>query len=452
MLVTGGAGSFTTAALGAAFLPFLVLALAGTRTAVWLLVLVVAVQLTGLHLPLGGYRFLPEHLAVVLFAASLLVSRPAALIRRPAPYEALFLAWIGWNGVVSVLYAPDPAQSLEVVGWMLLAWLVLWCTKGYMASDPDQAERVLDAGVGVGAALGWLYFGLWVLALSGVATLWMQPEYVTGTVGARGMAYEANLLGSQLLCWLFLRVRARLLRNQRIPPWQAVGLALGILATMTRAVWLALAVVVVGTALVARLHEPGRRRMSVNTAGRWLVAGSIALCLVAVFGAPAVDKLTGILDFESVTGQSRRESWSTGWEDVTTSGSYLTGLGTNSYGQRHYSPTLPGEPDYLGNLPLVVLYDSGVVGVVLLGSAFAALVLRGKGSKWRLTSLVFVAALVVAGAGTNPIWFGFVWLTLATLDPDVAPRPESGRAPVLAGRGDGRSRLPARHEAGGLPR
>jgi hypothetical protein len=124
------------------------------------------------------------------------------------------------------------------------------------------------------------------------------------------------------------------------------------------------------------------------------------------------------LDFQSSTGQARVADWKAAWSDITSSGEYLTGLGTNSFGQRHASPTIKNQPGYLGNLPLTVLYDSGLVGVVLFCGAMTGVVLRGRNPRSRLLNVIFVVSLMIVGAATSPVWFGFVWVTVAIIDTD----------------------------------
>ena len=91
----------------------------------------------------------------------------------------------------------------------------------------------------------------------------------------------------------------------------------------------------------------------------------------------------------------------------------ITGLGTNSFGQRHLEPTLPSKPTpaYLANLPLSVLYDSGIVGFLLLAGVLVTSLPRGRRSRARALGLF--AVFLVASLATSSLWFATTWIFLA---------------------------------------
>lgn len=423
-----------TAAIAVACAPLVLVSLLALSLEVLMVALVVACQVTTLRFGIGGRSLFLEHLAVLAVLGALSVRLPGIVIRRPHRHEALLLAWILWNGAVSLVFAPSPADSMAIVVWMGLAWLILWCCSGYFHLDPESARRIMRIGAGVAAALGALSFLLWILALSGISTLGVQPEFVTGTLAAKGVALEANLLGSQSLCWLFWLVRERVVDDVPLPSWRVLGVTLGIVASMTRAVWLA--VIVIGGAAAAvrfisartQARRPMRFRALVTT-----IAGLAALVLVTVLGAPPAQKLGAVLDFRSSTGEARVRNWNVAWGEVTDSGAYLLGSGTNSYTQRHLSRTVRGQPDYLGNLGLTILYDSGLFGVTLFLTALTSVVFRPTRAGPRIMNGGFVVALLVVGAATNPIWFGFPWIVIAALDARHKKTPDRD----ADGAGDG---------------
>jgi len=412
--------------------PLALLVATMVRIPVLVLALVVSCQLTGGRFPLLGYHFLPEHVVLLLLGPALLLRSTGWLLRRMAAYEALLLAWVGWNAVVSLVYAVDTGASMAIVAWMFLAWLILWCLRSCFLADAEARDRAVRLGASIAASLGVFAFVLWVLAQLTDIRVAVQPDYVTGSVAAKGLASEANFLGSQLMFWLFLVVRARVLKRSAIPVWQVCGLVLGIAASLTRAVWLAAALMIVGAAVASAFSArrsatgppSGARRPS---ALRGALAGLGIVALLLSIGSPAAQKLRVSLDFGSVTGRARVDTWKTAWNDIREEGSLVTGLGTNSFGQRHASPTLAGEPDYLGNLPLATLYDSGMIGAALLTAAFVALVLRSSTVPGRIFNLLFVALLMVVGAATSPVWFGFVWAVVAIFDSE----PQAPRSPEV---------------------
>ena len=418
---------------------------AGMVVAVWLagtlplralaVLLVVSTQLTRGRFPLGGVHLLPEHVVLVALALGLLARKTAALFRRATAYEMLLLAWIAWNLAVTLFYSLDVAKSLAIVAWMLLAWAILWCIRGYFLCDPAGRQRVLKIGSQVAALAGAISFALWAVALLGGTRFGVQPEFNTGTLAAKGFTLEANFLGSQALCWLFLILRGHVLHRSPASPWQVAGLVLGIVASMTRAVWIATIVVAIGTFVVARLTREGslgQLRPGRTPLRHTIAAGLLMSVLLIALGGPAVQKFQASLDFGSPTARARVANWETARDDLASSQAYLTGFGTNSFGQRHLSATLRGQPDYLGNLPLTVLYDSGIVGVLLFGAAMTGIVLQARSGAARVLNLLFVLAFMIVGAATSPVWFGFLWVTVAALDTDssvVSPPPLVTAAP-----------------------
>jgi hypothetical protein len=294
---------------------------------------------------------------------------------------------------------------------------------------PEGFRRVVIAGAWLASVLGLISFGLWLAALLGIAQIQVQPEFVTGAVGAKGPALEANLFGSGELMWFFWLLRERTLHQRRVPTWQIAGLVLGIGASMTRAVWLATVLVLVGSMF---LRRPGVTDAVVDGEGRSrakgqlrLAFGVVVLGLVLAFATPAGQKFSESLNFRTSTGASRASSWQLALKDISREDAHITGLGTHSYGARHESPTLRGEPDYLSNFPLTLLYDSGLIGLALFGGAMFAFVLRSRRAATRLMNVVFVLAVLVAGAATSPIWFGFVWVMVAVIDADPAEQPDA---------------------------
>lgn len=439
VLIAGGLagrGSIGAHAAGVATAaaPLALLALFAVPIEALMVALVVACQVTAATIGIGERQLFLEHVLVLATFSALFLRLRHSIVRKPRRHEILLLVWIAWNALVSLLFSEKVADSLAIIVWMGLAWLILWVCTGYFLVEASGASRIMRIGSGVAAFLGGLSFVFWIGALSGLMHVGVQPDFYTDTVAAKGAALEPNLLGSQCLFWFFWIARQRVLKDVPLPPWQLLGLVLGIVSSMTRAVWLA--TILVGAAMVtARMittRIEGDRRERTGTGRRSAaVVGVSAILVVSLMGAPPARKFAASFDFRSSTGAARVRNWGTAWQEITRSRSYLFGLGTNSYGQRHSSRTLRGEPDYLGNLGLTLLYDSGVVGAALFLAAMGGLVLRPKSLPARVTDGTFVAALLVVGTATNPIWFGFPWVIAAAMEPRTGgPDPESGERVV----------------------
>jgi hypothetical protein len=115
------------------------------------------------------------------------------------------------------------------------------------------------------------------------------------------------------------------------------------------------------------------------------------------------------LDFANSTGALRLVEWKEALHEVR--GSWLLGLGTNSWGQRHFEITQFGPiPAFLGNWAIRTLYDSGIAGLALLCWFFLIVV-------WPSRSLRAVTgdAAVLARA----LAFGSIVLLVAYLATDA---------------------------------
>src|SRR5581483_4826183 len=148
---------------------------------------------------------------------------------------------------------------------------------------------------------------------------------------------------------------------------------------------------------------------------------------LVIGGGALIGKGLVLFQYRQTTGAYRLNTATTALTDLHQAGWHsLVGLGTNSYGQRHVDLTIPGHPPgYLSILPLVVVYDTGVIGAVL-AVAFAVGVLR-RGRYGPGTHAGILAALLVAATATNPMWFAYVWIVIALLltavDPPSSRRP-----------------------------
>lgn len=401
--------------------PVAALAIASLSLETLMKVLIAGCQVSLVSVGVAGLNFRPEHFVLVALVVALVVRAPHLIIRRLALFEWLFLGWVVWNAV-SVIDAPDVQESAAIAGWIALAWLILYATRGVFASDGELFERCITFGIQFAAFIGAAAFLTWVLALAGVGRWLVQGAFRSDVVAAKGLSFEANLFASQELFWLLWVIRRKILDDRRTPPWQTLALVLGIIAALTRATWVAAIVCMIGALGAKRAAWPGGSRPA---ASRRLqrITWALAILLVALgLGTPAGERFTQTLDFKTGTGAARLVTMSEAWRDLERSGAYLTGLGTHSFGARHMSHTLRKHRDYLGSLPMTVLYDTGFVGLLLFLGGMIGVSFRARDAPTRILNLTFVVALLIVGTATNPIWFGFVWLSVAGIDADSRKR------------------------------
>jgi len=394
---------------------------------------------TNVDTPIGGFTVRPEQLCtvalVVAVAASPIRDR---LFREAAKLPAmLFAAFVGWNVLVSVFFAPLFARSLSILGWLLLDYFLFICISGL----PELRRVILRTGfivTAVSAVLAILTYLTW---LATGRHLGMVPSEVPGEYSVRLLALEPNILAALFILWGLLALFvARRATRFRVPLRLTAFLAFAAsFVTDTRAATLAL----IAGLLLYVVTMPALHRVA---AAVWAF---LAAAVVFTFSFPAlsgVDRFladSSLVDFGTGTGSYRVDTWRIALDDLDL-GAWLFGLGTNSFGQRHLERTLQdGTPGYLGNLPLQVLYDSGIVGVLLLAGVVAAILVRVNRRRLDLAAALLVAFLITATA-TSSLWFSFVWIfaSLGCMPPAIAAAHEQPASPtrplrptLLRGRG-----------------
>jgi O-antigen ligase len=388
------------------------------------------VEPVGLSLPLSGFTLRPEHLCTALLLVAVAATPVRGrLFEQATRLPAMLLAgFIGWNVLTSVFFAPHFARSLTILGWLLLDYCLFVALSGL----PEVRWAVLTTGflVTAGSAIvSILTYLAWVRTGQhfGMTTTEVPGQYVV-----RLAATEPNILGTLFVLWglLALFVARQSARFRWLLRLTAVLALTASFTTGTRAAIVAL----LAGLTIYLLTLPVLRRVA--------VAVSAVLAAAAVFavGFPelsGIDRFLGtssLVDFRTGTGASRVDTWRVAHGDLNPLG-WLLGLGTNSFGQRHLEPTLhDGTPRYIGDLPLQVLYDGGIVAVLLLAGVVAALVVRNGRRRLDLVAALLVAFLIAATA-TSSLWFSLVWIFAslwAMPSPLPSPAPSDHRLTPLA--------------------
>ena len=369
-----------------------------------------------------------EHLVLVACVVAMVAAgRERSLLAAAKDRTAMcFAAFVLWSALISALRAAKPAESLLIDGWLALDWVFLLVVLATWA-DARSLAGVAARWAGVAAAVA---VALWVSAtMAGTAFGVVTSDAERGTT-ASGLSFEPNLLGFTLAVWAFLTLTgvARLSGRMRTA---VLALALvGLTLSLTRAAMIGLA----GGVLVwAVLRGRVARRRVLRMAAATALVALIAVKLAPGASAPVARRASQVLDFGSGTGQLRVDSWRIALGDLH-GVSWVVGLGSNSFGQRHIDPTQPGVPAYLGNLPLQILYDGGLVGVVLLGMTLISVVSRRRVRDGLGPGLITI--YVACAAATSPFWYGTTWILvgIACLDRREglrSPPPSPAEPPPL---------------------
>ena len=356
-----------------------------------------------------------------------LLSRPDR--RVPALSLVVFgglALYIAINLLSTYLFSPQFWESFQIVAWFVLSFMAFAATYfvvGRYVGLPEAFFAVLVSGF-VSGAIGIYYFVLF--KLTGSTAGIQPPDVATDPIfKVYGTFLEANLFGSFQAFTVvagiaFLSTGEKLRRpaSALLILGTAVS-AIALALSLTRAAWLG---AICGLLLLALFQFRGGRSLAFFF--RFAIVGLVsvaALALTGVLGSVTarfrdigISESSGTLAFRLERFRLALQEWPA---------SPVLGLGTNSYGQRHWDPTQDYAPDYLPNLVLATLYDTGVLGLLTLVAVFVVLVgalvsviLRDK-TGWQgalaLAMLCGLAVLFVSYQATNGFWFSYVWIVLA---------------------------------------
>jgi O-antigen ligase len=397
-----------------------------------------AVTLNRYTFDIAGARIKLEHL---VFALLLVLGVIRYLTTLNPPLKKLRIGPLWWVApylavlaLSSLLNSPDPPTSIRHTA--MLALLATSAVLVYLLADSPARFR-LAVRMLICAGILEALFTLFVLALGRFGlSAGTQPGNGFITV-PYGTLWEPNILGSFLAASGVLLI-ALVLTNPRISLALVgcLGLILAALGlSLSRAAWTGLvlgALVVVG--LYAWLQKTARLTSNLpwrRSVPRIVLAALGALIFLGV-AAPLLFPATfrGIfvrLDFRYYTPEQdpavqARVSTSTAALDGILN-SPLIGHGAGSFAFDHTGEH--GEPGWISNLELHILYDSGILGLSTFLAGVAALIWRAWRSLLRQTDkqtmaasiglLGATAALLIAFQATEGTWLGFSWVYFGLL-------------------------------------
>lgn len=372
---------------------------------------VVATFLSRFSVHVGPLHVRAEQVAPILLAIRL------AAVRKPVQHGwrrrhrsvGLAVALVAVNLVASLLYSPQKQLSLNIVAWLAIDAVFLWA----LSHVPWPVLRRAIFGTGFACAALFTAGAIvaWLSATIGGPVFGVQVDSSYGGYAAYATSFEANIAGQIIGLWGVAAVallpsarrdyRKRLMVTAILAPF-------GLIATDTRAVLFGYVAAIACLTIYRRI--PLRK----------IVVAGIVLSTMGLVAAPILvtsSRLTALeskllnLSTHGADVSVRTDSAALALQDIRGT-HYLTGLGADSYGQRHLDPTRPGGdfPGYLGILPLQLLYDGGIGAVIVVWLLFASALprnRRGRSLGIALGVLYFLAALA-----TSPLWLGFTWLFL----------------------------------------
>jgi hypothetical protein len=320
---------------------------------------------------------------------------------KPSAAEWLLLAWFACNVVSSLIASPDRRLSAKILALIGICSLGLFLPRRLLAGSESNAhlETVIRWLLIVFATEAGYGTAMYLLHIFG-PTISIARNPASGHLGAYGTLWEQNVFGgfaaAGAVAWIYLG-RGRFQR-----PWLGLTACVGgLFDSVTRAAWLVAALVgllgLIVPGLRRRLDPPTLRLGALG--GLALVVTSVAVERIGKYTIqpPASggggSLLSAILNLVDVLG--RFNQIGPVWADLN--GHLVLGRGTASYEALHVAQ---GAPEHIASLPLLVLNDTGVVGLALF-FAFAVAVFARAWSQRRSDLVVALGQVALVIGLTN---------------------------------------------------
>jgi O-antigen ligase len=388
----------------------------------WTLPLMIAATaLDRYRFDVAGAGLRVEHfvfLGIVL--AWVLKMRPSAKQFHFTRADLLLVLFLGVTLLSSVWNAPLARESLKFFGLMCYGVVLFWFVRA-AGAHAHAFTRAVWALIVVGVSASAFGIFAWLVFPLGI-NLGVQT-YSLGTFetfSAYGILYDSNTLGMFAMAAALLQMT--LLLDARFAQWR-IALSAGVVVTLlavalslTRTAWLGLAV---GLFLIF-VFSPRRRWVLVfGGAALALVVGALLANSVLAGGGGALAdfSVTRLLTAKSIF--FRLDAYARAWQDFLANP--LLGNGANTFAQKYTAPS--GTRDWISNVVLMSLHDTGIVGMALLGgwliwlgvATWRALKISSPRRPFLLALAIAYAALLVCYQATSVFWLGWNWIYLGLL-------------------------------------
>lgn len=429
------------------------------RTRLVTLVLIAAVVVSSFlgryDAEIVGFRVRVEQVVPLVLAGWMLIHpalRPAFLRALGHPVPLVYLAFVAWNVVTTLVFSPSLTWSASILIWLVIDLLLLVSMMA-LAGGAELAGRIGRLSVAPWALVG---FAVYVVAnlTRGQIALGTDFDYLYEVYVARVTAIEANIYASILIFWTLLAITRRGIGRWEIAAI-AVSVPLGLVASQTRtAVFsLVLGLAVFGLFTVFSLRSSWRERVR-RIAPALVLVGTLVVTygIVAALGGtepadrtlpataspsasvsapptattpspaptrepdptnPEQQNKIGDVDFQGGTIGFRLEVAGLAAQEMKGVNLWF-GNGTNTFGLRHEQPGTPGVSGHIIMLPVQVLYDGGIVGLGLLIALFVTVFVCVPRPR-KPVAAGLLASYLLSATLTSMFWFAITWILIAVL-------------------------------------
>jgi O-Antigen ligase len=402
-----------------------------------LLLLMCLVPLNGITLTVGRTNVRSDQLLVVLMVVGLGLSAVFAgrrlYVDRPL---AAIIALLGLNALSTIFVSPALGYSAMQVLNLTATWAIYAVIVNCVSTtdDADQLTHRVLLLFALAAIVGIFAFGAGLAGYSiGMANVEGGPLDAGQAYGAFGTAVEPNIFGSMCQA-AFVVAGAMLLfgARRRVGLWGILAVTgLGLLLSFTRGAWLG---AICGLLAAALLAPVVGRRVSLMPLVLPTVAGALGLIWLWTDEGPAGlffrYKIQNLVNPQSATASYRLVSYGLAWAQVIQKPVF--GWGTFTF-----APLLAQGSDvkqlgvehaiWISNYVLLILHDTGIVGLIVFGVLIAAVLRLGLRTARALlaerpesadTVLALVASvigLLVSFLASSGFTFTYPWVVIGLI-------------------------------------
>jgi O-Antigen ligase len=391
-----------------------------------ILVLIAMSAMPVYFIELFGWKARPEHFAAGIVLAAVLIAF-FMFKQRPAvdKLDYWILAYVAVNFISSAFGSPQPSTTLRWALQNSLAVLPYFLIR-FMVQDIEMCRKAFRILLGVGLVEAVYGIGCYAShQLFGTSVGVTVGQYLVDIAAPYGSMYEANLFGSYTACCAVMCLACYLFggRHLRYLICFFIASLAGVLSFSRAA--LAALIIIIGWVLwkARRANRFDLQKLVVFA----MVVALIVTFTITIAGDVIVKRFTNLW-YEGLTEETAMVRFLVYQEALTDiPGHWLIGNGTASFNLTFdwntYFPEWSGEKTWIGNTPLRVVHDTGLIGLItLLGFCVAVWRKVRKVSNGRGISdpmlLGLVAGVLLYGISfesTDGSILAYFWLHLGLL-------------------------------------
>ncbi|HEX9236366.1 MAG TPA: O-antigen ligase family protein [Actinomycetota bacterium] len=326
----------------------------------------------------GGFRVSPAHLILIPLLIRVYLNTRQGVRSKWGGAEWFLIVYAIIQPVITLHHAPNPKASLGALGLVALGVLVYLTVYAGVCTPRRVLAAVkiflwlilFNASFGLLALMAHLAIGTHI----GVS---QRSAYGSGVFG---LSFEHDIFASTCavgaIAFYVLWRERNTLFSSRFSGIATCICGVAMLTGLARGAWVGFGLAFIALMLFPRART--RRVRGVERAGFLLIlvsllllGGAYAVTTSASVGSAfsaVQQKAVNLVNVTSGSGRSRIGETQQALTDWKTS--KLFGLGTGSYNQRH---PLPNSTNYIGDIYLRALYETGLFGLLLYLGFFALL-------------------------------------------------------------------------------